>query len=202
MTAQLKLMVREKPEPPAVYRGFDRSGPCYQKQFPEDHPVNQAFLRWCDLGGETGELHDLGIAREILSVFAAFVPMSCFEIIQDVSNGSHPLPAAEFLGYDVVVDGGSMLSHGLVVGQSQDPIPNEPTAHVWRPLSEVMHRYFDSQLNEYGLFPDLATAQLFQQCVFALEEIRPSLYTGDAAGEFKRPPLTLYLVPNERVAER
>jgi hypothetical protein len=196
MASQLTLMILEKPEPPAVYRGFDRSWPRYQEQFSEDHPVNQAFLRWCDLGGASGELHDLGIAREICSIFATFVPTSTFEIIQDVRNGQQPLPAAEFLGYDVIVDGGSILSRGLVVGQSHDQLPNEPMAHVWKPLAEVMHRYFDKQLNEHGLFADLETARLFQQCIAALEEIRPSLYTGDAAKDFQQLPLKLYSVPN------
>jgi hypothetical protein len=168
----------------------------YQDQFPEHHSVNQAFLRFCEIGGQSGILHDLESAREIVRIYGEFVPDRPLQIVQHLAEGEAPLPGAEFLGYDVSIDGGALQSHGLIVGQWHSRPSDEPLAHVWQPLSEVTHRYFGEQLNEHGLFPDLATAKFFQACIFALEEIRPCLYTGDEVGDARIPPWKLFLVPS------
>ncbi len=195
MSYRPTFLVLEKPEPPAFYRGFSRNWPYYQDQFPEHHPVNQAFLQFCERGDQSGILRDLELAREIVRIYREFAPDPPFEIVQQADDGEAPLPGTEFLGYDVSIDGDAIQSHGLIVGEWQARPSDDPLAHVWQPLSEVTHRYSGEQLNEHGLFPDLATAKFFQACIFALEEIRPCLYTGDAAGDSKLDPMKLFLVP-------
>lgn len=183
---QPRLLILERPENALTnYRGVDRCWPSYVDDVADDHPVNQAFRWFCAEGGESGIIHDLGKARELVRTYLSTKPGTQWDIVQLLNANEPDEPGSTFLGYDISIQSGtSLLSSRLALSSlsAEDALS---------PIVEVVHRYFRDRLNLNGLLATLADALLFLRCVTTIESLRPGFYTSYSVDRFAPQRLVL-----------
>jgi hypothetical protein len=171
------------------YRGTYRSHPTYCRQVSEDHEVNQAFLWFCQEGGESGVIHDLNRAKSLIRTYHQISPPQEFDLVQVLEPGDSPVSGSEQLGYDLTKGYSfSLLSWGLDFSSTHLDRPRESLKHLLKLLSE----HFRPKLNTFGLFDTASEAQFCLACMMALQDCYPALWEDSSSVfEVKR----LFLVP-------
>ncbi|CAG1015751.1 hypothetical protein ANRL4_05580 [Anaerolineae bacterium] len=153
------------------YRGTYRPHPYFIDQFPETHPVNQAFLTFTSMRDNLS----IDQAKQIAAIYAQYVvsPQSQFECIvigspgEFVENGEHlGFDIAHAHYYSLILDG---LLYDPPAGRPRQPL-------VVDPLSNLLKVHFRPRLNEHRLFPNLQDALFCLECMMALQAIIPHLY--------------------------
>lgn len=161
------------------YRGAYRRMPYYHDEFPEDHPVNQAFLWLVDEGGESGIVGDLAKASNLVSVYHSWTGEE-FEIVEVVFPPEEPVVGSRLLGYDICNYWYSLLSWGLEFERSSElEVQRDPGMQIIDPLLQLLGEYFRPRLNGNGLFDDSETAAFCLECMMALQRVRPNLWEND-----------------------
>jgi hypothetical protein len=167
---QLLILSTDPPSEDPRYRGVQRRDPFFMHHYPQDHPTNQLFLVYMNKIYNTSTLDDLHLGRELVRVYAE--EGYSFELV-NVSKTDGDALAGHFIGYDVITN---MRHSFLVNGLKYYP---EQRGLVIDPLIDLMYQYFVPRLNEYLLFADRKTADLFLRCATALQKLIPNLWEGD-----------------------
>jgi hypothetical protein len=154
------------------YWGVERSTPDFCYACEEDSLINQLFLTYINQNYPSGFVNDIDLARSIVAAYAA--EDEHFEIIEVVGSAQPALPG-RFLGYDV----GMNCRNSFLVGGLTSFANNE--GRLLDPLTNIIYLYCVPRLNERGLFDDRATAELFLQCMTALQKLVPNLWEDDAS---------------------
>lgn len=162
------------------YEGTDREHPYYHDEFPEDHPVNQAFLWYVEESGEGVVVRDIRKALDLVKVYDLYTGQK-FEIVEVVYPHETPVVGSLLLGYDISYGyWTSLLSRGFRLEQlSEKELQNDPQMRVVDPLVVLIGKYFQPKLNERGLFSDSYTAEFCLNCMMALQKTCPNLWEED-----------------------
>ena len=192
----VNLLILNGPADPncsGTYKGTFRAHPSYHSELPRDHAVNQAFYRFLELGGESGVIHDLEQARNIVSQYSHVDPPIQFSIVEAVSPLAAPILGRQFLGIDLSCGlGNSLLSWGLVLSSSAIDVEGDSIVATIEPLLRLIERYFKPLLNVNGLFDKADDAAFCLECMLSLQSLVPNLFENDEHSGFQ--PISLYLV--------
>ncbi len=168
------------PKASPAYRGTCRATPHHVDSLGEDHPVNQAFLWYCEEGGEFGLVHDLAKARELVREYKKLQTPHHFEIIE-VSSQRHYQSTRTFLGFDLSAGYNySLLYWGLDLGnvKPSEPIADEKYVLI-QPLLRLTQEFFQKRLNSNGMFDNYEDASFCLSCMMALQRIYPGLWENE-----------------------
>lgn len=160
------------------YRGVDRSTPYYVDGLHDDAPVNQAFLRYVEDSGQSGIIHDLDFAKELVKLYASLSPPQHFEIIEATMMNHPPKCGREFLGFDLSAGYHySLLSWGLEIDRpSISGMHSDAELLSIEPLLKLVKSTFQSMLNDNGLFESTESSIYCLECLIALQNCRPQLF--------------------------
>jgi hypothetical protein len=167
------------------YRGVHRARPYYCSEYPADHQVNRDFLWLCKEGGESGVVHDLSRAKELVKAYQSIMPPQFFDIIEVVSLNSNSVLNGDFLGWDIVCGevGYSLLALGLRNVKSSCP-PDTATRDILFRVESLQNKY-RKKLNKYELFDDSLEACQCLDEMSVLKKLDPNLWESDPIDRFK-----------------
>jgi hypothetical protein len=163
-----------------IYRGTDRNTPYYHEELEELHEVNQAFIWFCSEVSAGSVVHDLEKAKRLVKAYKHLPTPERFELIEVTTGVNQAVNSAQFLGYDLSANYSlSLLSltNGLISNLSKSAkFGQEIVLQKLEPLSLLVERHFQPQLNENGLFDDYEVAKDCLGCMMSLQFFYPSLY--------------------------
>jgi hypothetical protein len=167
-----------------TYLGVNRYTPSYQESYPPDSRVNQAFRWFCEYGGESGIVHDLESAKELVRQYKLVSSPVHLQIIEPVLEGARPVLGSEFLGWDLALHG---IGFSLVLGSIHEMDPDAVITELGpiEPLARLARKHFGKLLNQNGLFGELADARFCRDCFGALDQLRPGLFESDPFKDYK-----------------
>ncbi len=156
------------------YRGTDRPRPYYCDLLAPDHPLNKAFLWYCDEGGETGVVHDSAKSLNLVELYHDLTPPQEFEIIQVERGNSTAVLRGQFLGFDLSASFNYLLlGWGLELIRNLSKKPDTKLARI-KPRIHSLEKQFKPKLNAHGLFEDFETAT---SCLSSMMDLQ-NLYNG------------------------
>lgn len=172
------FQILSRPSPPSTYRGVGRRGPFYREGEAESSAFNVA---WRELVDKNETLHSLDEALRLAAVFnATHAAFDVVGISRDIAA-----PYANLLGYDVAANGReSVLSWGIqwdAARKARLPLG---------PLLALMERYFRPKLNQYGLFDERETGNMFCDVLLAIQQLAPG--TWEAPGHYHPEVLAVF----------
>lgn len=146
------------------YRGTYRCEPMVLANYPLDHPVNSAAIRYMELAPDGLNRHT---ALELASVLARYDML--YDVVTIETTGDID-SQRNTLGFDVSVGSHySLLCNGLRwAGQTEAPS-----------LIRVIYNYFEEKLNKHSLFEHWDKAELFRQVVIDSSPCYPGFFESD-----------------------
>jgi hypothetical protein len=169
------------------YRGTHRFTPYHYDAASESHEVNQAFLWYCEAGGQTGIVHDLA---KVFSLVEAYRSVGQnFDVVEVKEGVDAPCEHdREFLGVDISCGyNTSLLCWGL---KNRLDDSTDPTLRRISPLIALIECYFKPKLNGNVLFDEVSDARKCLECMMALQDTYPGLWESK---DSQFVPVILYL---------
>lgn len=155
------------------YRGVYRNGPDYQSKYGPESPINRAFARYCEDGGQSLVLSNINFARELVSLYGALKPAQIFDLVEAVSPDKSPEFPGTYLGCDIACGGvgQSMLSWDMDFHNwtRQEALANEP-------LIRLVEDHFRPKLNRYGLFENIELARFCLGSLTSINRVFPAYF--------------------------
>jgi hypothetical protein len=178
----LLILKREPVTSTVRYQGTDKIPPHYVDGLPEEAEVNRLFLWYCEEGGESGLVHNLSAARQLVQAYHGLKPPEFFDILEVSIDPAHKSDG-RFLGYDLSAGYVySLLSWGLVL-QRETGQPGESDGNgshfAIQPLLRLVEEHFGKKLNSYGLFDEHEDARFCLNTMMALQSIVPGLWENE-----------------------
>jgi len=157
------------------YYGTDRAGPPHL----EVEHASRAVELWdwyVNLAYDGRFLNETGLdkAKELVSEYRQLGIM--LQLVESAPT-EEALQLGHFIGYDIAFRGYTLspLSWGLAFGEM-------PSGSRWKPIGPVLQliqRYFQPKLNEYGLLSDRAIAQFLYDVLLAVDRYCPGYLESD-----------------------
>ena len=165
------------------YKGTYRDRPHYADEFPDDHPVNQAFFwsiqkdpRLSEEEVELDAMRNLTKAKGLIATYKWHTGEE-FDLVEVTRGNEQPEAGGEFLGFDLSRGiFNSLLWYGLEVCYQQPgawDAEREDILRLIQPLVCLVEAYYKPRLNANGLFED---AQSCLDCMTSIQTIGPDWF--------------------------
>ena len=171
------------------YLGTERFTPCFDIEFDENHPTNQAVIEYIKTASEDDFIDELSKARELVEMFRNLTPSESYDIVT-FTNNKEPLvlpPDTDivFLGYDLSAGFTNSLVPALDQAQNTEEILvfDTETNPGFKSSSRepfifdlLIEKHFRPMLNKNRLFDDYDTAYFCLECMKSVQKLDPNFY--------------------------